>query len=132
MARVVWDQVDFRARILELRTMVEGTQHELLALMVTDLERLAAGNRLTLVVDVLANAASLHATLESMNLWPTAYYPSLVAGVDCRLDAVQYTRLFNSDLKESLYCLPDIHWPQAQTIAAEVCFLHPLSEMRQA
>ena len=71
---------------------------------------------LTVVADVLAADARLHATMECLGFWPTVYYPSLIAVDGRRGDAVQYTRLFNGALDGSLECLASIDWPAAHVV----------------
>jgi len=124
LARVVWDRVDRRARILEMHTLVQGLQGILLTLIVFELQRQSAGEQLTLVIDVLAHATNLHATLEELGFRPTVYYPGLVATEQERSDAVQYTRLLNCKFEDSLRCLPKIDWQQAREIVGQVRQLH--------
>jgi hypothetical protein len=83
----------------------------LLAAAVSDLERQAAGQQLTVVVDIAAAATPLHVSLEQLGFFPTVYYPGLIAPDRTRADAVQYTRLFNVPFADSRQRLAPFDYP---------------------
>ena len=117
---VVLDRVDHRARILEMRTFDGRGRAELLAFVFASLEAKSRDTRLSVVVDVCADAVDLQETLEQLGCLPTVYYPSLVAKGNERVDAVQYTRLFNADFAESLRYAAEVDWLEAQQVVRRV------------
>lgn len=119
-ARVVWDRVDLRARILDLQTQVEGIQGLLLARIADSLQVQTGAERLVLVVDVRGDALRLQVTLEALGFVPTVYYPGLLGDARTRRDAVQYTRLFNCDFQESVKYVTGLDWHVARTVVQQV------------
>ncbi|MCZ6862125.1 MAG: GNAT family N-acetyltransferase [Alphaproteobacteria bacterium] len=119
-ARIVWDHRDRRARILYLQTRFHGLQGLMVAEILRFLETQSRYTPVSVVIDVRADDPSLHATLEKLGFFPTVYYPCLVAGEDVRLDAVQYTRLYNCPLEESLQFVRHLDWPEANTVVKTV------------
>jgi hypothetical protein len=55
-----------------------------------------------------------------LGFFPTAYYPALIAEGDCRIDAVQFTRLYNLDLDKSRNCADFKEWPLATTVVSSI------------
>jgi hypothetical protein len=117
---VVLDRVDHRARILEMRTFDGRGRVELLAFVFAALEAKSRDTRLSVVVDVCADAVDLQEALEKLGCLPTVYYPSLVAKANERVDAVQYTRLFNAEFAESLCYATGLAWPEAKRVVGRV------------
>ena len=104
-AYLVWDLLDGRVRINGLKTGIEGLQGMMLSQVLSwlDKERRVRNYPLfCVVVDVLADHLNLQGTLERLGCFPTAYYPSLVAGDLGRHDAVQYTKLYDQRFADSL------------------------------
>ncbi len=117
---VVLDRIDRRARILEMQTSEGGDPDVILTFVLDALETNSRDMRLSVVVDVCADAADLQRTLERLGYLPTVYYPSLVAKGDARVDAVQYTRLINGEFEESLSYATELYWPGAQQVVRRV------------
>ncbi len=119
-ARVVWDRVDGRARILTLRTLLSGLQGIVIAAIVNQLEKEAGEEPLTVVVDVRADCPELHSSLRDLKFFPTVYYPGLIARGSGRGDAVQFTRLHRLDYRDSTKCLPELAWPEAKRLVKAI------------
>lgn len=116
-ARIVWDRRDCRARVLDLKSLWDGLQGVLFAGLVQDLRREARRENLLIVVDVHTRNPRLHATLEALEFFPTAYYPSLIAIGSERCDAVQYTCLYHcGGFRRSFDSLASVQWPQARQV----------------
>jgi hypothetical protein len=107
-----------------MHTLRPGLQAIILSLIVYEMKGQAAGQPLTIVIDVLAHATQLHVTLEQLGFRPTVYYPGLVAADNGRADAVQYTALLNCAFEDSLGCLPELTWDQAREIVSQVRMYH--------
>ncbi|MFQ5991669.1 MAG: GNAT family N-acetyltransferase [Nitrospiraceae bacterium] len=119
-ARLVWDRLDSRVRVLALQTLFHGLQGLMLARILEGVERESAYNPLTVIVDVRADSPELQATIERLGFFPTAYYPSLIATRSGRIDAVQYTRLYHLHFEDSLRVMSDLDWSSARQIISEV------------
>ena len=124
-ARVVYDQVDARARILGLRTAAPGVRATLLQHLVDDLLREAANHRLVIIVLVDSNCSQTQAELANLGFFPTVYLPAFVAAPRGRSDGVQYTRLFGCSLGESVGAVTAKHWPEAERVIAQVLRFAP-------
>jgi GNAT superfamily N-acetyltransferase len=122
-ARVVWDRVDCRARILALQARFHGLQGLLLGELVRQIEHEAGNSSLTTVVDVRADHPRLQATLENLGFFPTVYYPALIAGPSGRVDAIQYTRLHGRRIGQSAAVMDNLDWPDAQRVFRAVAEL---------
>jgi hypothetical protein len=119
-ARLVWDKLDCRARILELQTLFHGLQGLMIKMILRKIEDQLAGNPLTVVVDIRSDSVDLQFTLEQLAFFPTAYYPSLIATGKGRIDAIQYTRLYNLKFENSLRHISNLNWRLAQRVASGV------------
>jgi hypothetical protein len=127
-ARVAYDQVDARARILGLRTTARGVRATLLQHLVDDLQREAAGRRLVIIVLVDGNCSQTQADLTNLGFFPTVYLPAFVAAPLGRNDGVQYTRLFGCSLGDSVGAVTAKHWPEAKRVIAQVLRFAPSVE----
>ena len=116
----VLDNLDRRLRILDLRSSLDGVQGLLIQHIVSLVEEEMAGRPLTVVLDVKASSIKLHATLQKLNFFPTVYYPALIADGDIRDDAVQFTRLFNLNYRESLVNANLTEWPSANVLVSQI------------
>ena len=119
-ALVVYDRIDQRARILNLRTKYEGLQGVLLAAVVAALVGQASSRRLVIVIDICADACKLQETLLALDFRPTIYYPSFIARGSARVDGIQYTGLINCEFGDSLDCLDRLDWPSATAVIKAV------------
>jgi RimJ/RimL family protein N-acetyltransferase len=115
-AHLLFDRRDGRLRVLELQSLVHGHQYSLIEHIVSETECATAGKPLSMVVDVRADNPGFQAVLERLSFFPTAYYPGLVMVGSQRIDAVQYTRLFNLSLADSIKHVKDLNWPQAEQV----------------
>ena len=116
----VWDLLDHRLRILDLRSYFDGIQglliHHALKIVVAEI----ADNPLTVVVDIRADNIRLIATLEKLGFFPTVYYPALIAEGEYRVDAVQFTRLYNLKYDEC-HSLADFNeWALAFAVVSQI------------
>jgi hypothetical protein len=121
-ARVSWDHVDQRARILDLKTAYEGLQEVLVPALVAELIKAAGNDPLSVVVDVRADAIKLQNTLGQLQFHPSVYYPAFVGDADDRHDVVQFVRLHQHSSVDSLRgleCLSTWNndWPLARRLA---------------
>ncbi len=91
----VWDLLDHRLRILDLRSHFDGIQGLLIQHVLKMVVAEIVDNPLTVVVDIRADNVRLIATLKKLGFFPTVYYPALIAEGEYRVDAVQFTRLYN-------------------------------------
>jgi hypothetical protein len=119
-ALIVWDHLDHRLRILDLRTLCDGIQGLMIQHILDKIVRELAANPLTVVVDVRADNVRLHTTLETFGFFPTVYYPALIAEGKFRIDAVQFTRLYNLDFDKSWNSVDFKEWPLAATVVSSV------------
>jgi RimJ/RimL family protein N-acetyltransferase len=125
--RVVWDRLDGRVRVLELRSRVDGLQGPLLAAVLRDVRSEAGPTGLVVVVDVLADHLPLQATLECLGFVPTVYYAGLVGGREGRADAVQYTLFLGRRLETSARNVTAMSWPEAGRVIEEVIGMASMS-----
>jgi GNAT superfamily N-acetyltransferase len=124
-ARVVYDRVDARSRVLGLRTAAADVCATLLQHLVDDLVHLAGDGRLVIIVLVDSNCSQAQADLTSLGFFPTVYLPAFVAAPQGRSDVVQYTRLAGCSLGESTNAVTAKHWPEAEKVIAEVLRFAP-------
>jgi ribosomal protein S18 acetylase RimI-like enzyme len=124
-ARVVYDRVDARARVLGLRTATADVCAALLQHLVDDLLRLAGDGRLVIIVLVDGNCSQAQADLTNLGFFPTVYLPAFVAAPRGRSDVVQYTRLAGCSLGESTHAVTAKNWPQAEKVIAQVLRFAP-------
>jgi GNAT superfamily N-acetyltransferase len=124
-ARVVYDRVDARARVLGLRTAAPDVCAALLQHLVDDLLRLAGDGRLVIIALVDGNCSQAQADLTSLGFFPTVYLPAFVAAPRGRNDVVQYTRLAGCSLGESTNAVTAKNWPQAEKVIAQVLRFAP-------
>ncbi len=119
-ALAVWDSLDRRLRILDLRSLLDGVQ----GLLIQHILQKAAGeigdSPLTVVLDVRTDNIKLHATLRMLGFFPTVFYPALIADSEFRTDAVQFTRLFNLSYLENRSNEKFMEWPSAKAVASHV------------
>jgi ribosomal protein S18 acetylase RimI-like enzyme len=122
-ARVVYDRVDARARVLGLRTAAPEVCAALLQHLVNDLLCLAGDGRLVIIVLVDGNCSQAQADLTKLGFFPTVYLPAFIAAPRGRNDVVQYTRLAGCSLGESNIGVTAKDWPEAEKVIAQVlCF----------
>jgi hypothetical protein len=119
-ARVAFDRVDQRARILRVDRKSAGLESEILAGVVGALAREAEAGPLTAVVDVRVDNRRLQATLEDVGFFPTVYYPRLLATEGGRLDAVQYTRTWGREFAVSSEWTRALPWGEAGRVIETV------------
>ena len=119
-ARVVWDHVDRRARILFMRTLFLGIQSLLVAAIVEQLEIRADRQHLVIVVDVRADYASLQDGLTQLGFFPTVFYPGMIDGAAGRVDAVQFTKLKDLSLANADTWLQVMDWRRAKNVVTAV------------
>jgi hypothetical protein len=119
-ALAVLDHLDHRLRILDLRALFDGVQGVMIQQILQKTIHGTKGNPLTVVVDVRADNAKLHVTLEKLGFFPTIYYPALIADAACRIDAVQFTFLSNLDFEESWISADFRALPLAASVASRV------------
>jgi GNAT superfamily N-acetyltransferase len=124
-ARVVYDRVDARARVLGLRTAAADVCAALLQHLVNDLLHLAGAGRLVIIVLVDSNCSQAQADLTSLGFFPTVYLPAFVAAPQGRSDVVQYTRLAGCSLGASTNAVTAKHWPEAEKVIAQVLRFAP-------
>jgi hypothetical protein len=124
-ARVAYDRVDARARILGLRTGAPEVRATLLRHLVDDLLREAADHRLVIIVLVDSNCPQTQADLTNLGFFPTVYLPAFVAAPRGRSDGIQYTRLSGCSLGESVGAVTAKHWPEAERVIAQVIRFAP-------
>lgn len=118
---LLWDRIDCRAQILEVRTLLHGLQGLLISKVLNDIEAELDGAPLTLVINVRADYLELQAMLESLSFFPTAYYPGFIETSRGRVDVVQYTRLCNLDIANCMKASDQLSWTSANDIALNVC-----------
>jgi hypothetical protein len=124
-ARVVYDRVDARARVLGLRTTVPGVRAVLLQYLVNDLLRSAGSGRLVIIVLVCSSCSQGQIDLTNLRFFPTVYLPAFIAAPRGRADVVQYTRLDGCSLRESSDAVTAKHWPEAEKVIAQVLGFAP-------
>jgi hypothetical protein len=124
-ARVVYDRVDARARVLGLRTAAPDVCATLLQHLVNDLLRLAGDGRLVIIVLVDGYCSQAQDNLTSLGFFPTVYLPAFVAAPRGRNDVVQYTRLAGCSLGDSTNAVTAKNWPQAEKVIAQVLRFAP-------
>ena len=124
-ARVVYDRIDARARVLGLRTAAPGVRAALLQYLVNDLPRLAGDGRLVVIVLVGSNCGQAQADLTNLGFFPTIYLPEFIAAPPGRSDVVQYTRLAGCSLRDSANAVTAKHWPEAERVIAQVLRFAP-------
>jgi ribosomal protein S18 acetylase RimI-like enzyme len=125
VARVVYDRVDARARVLGLRTVAPDVCAVLLRHLVDDLLRWASEGRLVIIVLVDSNCSQAQADLTNLGFFPTVYLPAFIAAPLGRSDVVQYTRLSRCCLGESTNGVTAKHWPEAERVIAQVLRFAP-------
>jgi ribosomal protein S18 acetylase RimI-like enzyme len=119
-ARVVYDRVDARARVLGLRTAAPQARPALLQYIVNDLSRLTGDGHLVIIVLVDSTCNYAHVELISLGFFPTAYLPAFIAAPQGRSDVVQYTRLAGCSLRESTNGVTAKHWSEAEKVISQV------------
>jgi len=119
-ALTVYDNSDKRLRILDLRTLFDGIQGIIIQHILEKAIHDFIGSSLTVVVDVRADNVCLHATLTKLGFFPTGYYPALIAEADYRIDAVQFTRLYNLDFEKARNSVDFKEWPLATAVVSSI------------
>jgi hypothetical protein len=120
-ARVHWDRIDARARILEVRAPDRAVTIALLSGTVEALAALAADGHLVVLVTVCADLVpDVDDTLTVAGFVPTAYFPRLVATADGRDDAVQYARVVGRSLRDSIVGVTAMAWPRARAVVERI------------
>jgi len=114
---VVWDLLDHRMRILDLRSYFDGIQGVLMQHVLKVVTAEIMDTPLTVVVDIRADNIRLIATLEKLDFFPTVYYPALIAEGKYRIDAVQFTRLYNLKYEE---CQSLNEWSLAFAVVSQI------------
>jgi hypothetical protein len=98
VAQISVDLQDRRARVLRLEAEIDGLQAIFLHRV---LDHLRSENILQppacVVVDVRADFAPLHLSLQTLGFVPTVYYPALVSIESRRIDAVQFTQIIGDE-----------------------------------
>ena len=117
---VVWDLLDHRIRILDLRSHFDGIQGLLIQHALKMVVAEIADTPLTVVVDIRADNVKLIATLEKLGFFPTVYYPALIADGDYRVDAVQFTRLYNLKYAECQSLADFNEWALAFAVVSQI------------
>jgi ribosomal protein S18 acetylase RimI-like enzyme len=124
-ARIVYDRVDARARVLGLRTATPDVRAALLRHVVNDLLRSAGNGRLVIIVLIDSKCSQAQAELTNLGFFPTVYLPAFIAAPRGRSDAVQYTRLAGCCLGESTNAVTAKDWPEAEKVIAQVLRFAP-------
>lgn len=119
-ARAVWDAMDMRLRLLELKVSRAGGEGPLINAIVSVVAAEQGHAPHSVVVDVRADAVALHGDLYGCGFFPTAYYPALIADGQNRSDAVQFTRLHGFDFEAARRSANLADWPAATAVAARV------------
>jgi hypothetical protein len=119
-ARAVWDALDMRVRLLDLKVSQAGGESPLIKAIVSVLASEQGQASHSLAVDVRADAIALHDDLRGCGFFPTAYYPALIADGEGRSDAVQFTHLHGFDFEKALQSANLSEWPAAAAVVAHV------------
>ena len=119
-ARVFYDRIDARARILGLRVMTPGVESQFIQGIVENLLQLSNGGPLVVIVCVSACAPATQMGLEVMGFIPTAYFPGMITVEADRADVIQYTRLFGRSWPESTRLVTATEWPEARRIIDQI------------
>jgi len=131
ISQLVYDARDKRATVNYLYTF----DHELQGIAINEVleisTRLAEHHPYSMVIDVRADNAMVHATLEHLGFFPTVYYPSFIAGRHGRLDAVQFTYIHMHDFEDSLANVVDLNWGAAIDVLNVVKDLAAEAQARQ-
>ena len=98
VAQISVDLQDRRARILRLEVQFDGLQAVFLRQVLDNLRDESILQTLaSIVVDVRADCARLHRSLQTLRFVPTVYYPALVSIESGRIDALQFTRIIGDE-----------------------------------
>jgi hypothetical protein len=98
VAQISVDLQDRRARILRLEVQFDGLQAVFLRQVLDNLRGESILQTLaSIVVDVQADCARLHRSLQTLGFVPTVYYPALVSIESGRIDALQFTRIIGDE-----------------------------------
>ncbi len=119
-ARVFCDHTDGRARILGMRASLDGFECQFLEGVVDELLRCCKGKPLVVIVCVRAGEKAVQTRLESLDFFPTAYFPQMISSPAGREDVIQYTRLFGRSWAESIRSVTAMDWPEAREIIDQV------------
>lgn len=119
-ARVVYDRIDSRARILGLRARAEADRYTVLTAVVNHVIDLAGDTPLVVLLWVRAGSIRLQDELDTLAFFPTAYLPGMIAGPHEREDVVQYTRLVGRSLRGSIKGVTALDWPEARAVIDQV------------
>lgn len=124
VARVIWDRVDCRARLLGLHTFADNVEAPFLSRIAEALCLLAGSKPLTILTILRSDALASRGALERLEFFPTAYYPGLVANDKERVDAIQYTFVKGNRLEDSSRFVTDIDWLPAKEFISRFCRVH--------
>ena len=120
VAGLAIDLLDRRARVLSLEVESEGWQGIFVREIIAHLHDDARGSHfLTLVIDVRADFPDLHSDLETLDFFPSIYYPALIATPTGRNDRSSFITRFIPYSMEHLYRMLTL--PQARNVILSVC-----------
>ena len=128
---MIYDARDRRATVNYLYTFDDELQGIAIGEVLEVSKCLAENHPYSIVIDVRADNAKVHATLEYLGFFPTAYYPSFIAGRHGRLDAVQFTYIHKHHFEDSLANVVDLNWGAAIDVLNVVKDLAAEAQARQ-
>ena len=123
MADVLFDRVDRRARIIDLRTVAETPP--LLGVLLRNILSFWNDGPSSVAIDLYADDEALQAELQSMGFFPTAYYPAIASRGETPVDGVQMAYLHGFKMEDNLVWGRQVDWPRAQLVIRRVALSAP-------
>lgn len=119
-ARVFYDRIDARARVLGLRTTIAGVEPHILAGIVDNIDELTGGGPVVVIVCVSSGSCTLQQSLEALGFRPTAFLPGMISNANGRTGVIQYTKLVRKSWPQSVRAVTAVEWPEARSIIDQV------------
>lgn len=123
MTDVLFDRVDRRARIIDLRTAVGSPP--LLRVLVRDILAFWREGPSSVVIDLYADDQTLQTELQDLGFFPTAYYPAIASRSEASVDGVQMAYLHGFKMADNLVWGRQVDWPRAQRVIQRVALGAP-------
>jgi GNAT superfamily N-acetyltransferase len=115
-AHVYYDKTDARARILGVDAPNEISLIDLISNVVEDLETSNAEKPLVIIICIRSEWDSVRDHLCKNGFFPTVFLPRFFSHGGRRGDAIQFTKLINRSLADSVNGVTALEWPQARPI----------------
>lgn len=119
-ARFALDKIDKRNRLLSFQSRYGDHEDVILVHILRFMARTVRSPMFQVVIDIRADDLRIQEALESLDFFPTTFYPAIIDHDGARVDGIQYTLFTTAVNEEKISIRNKLEWPAAQSLADQV------------